>query len=314
MRYFTTDAFPSRARVTSWRDHVNLLYPTIDLVTAEYADFSGRVAWRDFGVTRVSRIESVAQRLVRTDRLARSDHERLLQLNFQLEGQGGLDQDGRSAVTRPGQFIMYDSARSYEMRFAGPFRQLSLELPRSAIESDVEDLAALMACPIDGNCGAGRYLFEFVRSLASDEDPVNLTLALRLQQHACELLVTALTSLNSSAAPRKRGRRRALERVQCYLRERLDEPDLTPVAIAAAQHISLRHLHSIFRAINSTPVKWIQAERLERCRSDLTDPVQGHRSICEIAHRWGFRDAAHFSRVFKRRFGYSPRTCRSLDP
>ena len=311
MNYFTTDAFPSSVRSLSWQDHVNCLYPTIDLLGTSRENFSGRIAWRDVGVARISRIESTAQRLVRTDRHARIDHERLLQLNFQVQGEGAVAQDGRSAVTRPGQFVIYDSARPYEMRFTDSFEQISLELPRRAIAAEIHDLDAMMACPIDGKSGAGRFLFEFVRALAGAEDPVDRALAPRLQRHVCELLVTALTSLNQPTAVGSTGRRRSLESVKRYVRERLDDPDLSPLSIAINQHMSLRHLHALFRADSNSPARWILTERLERCRADLEDAAQRHRSICEIAHRWGVRDAAHFRRVFRRQFGKTPRECRS---
>ena len=310
MDYFTTDAFPSRARALSWQDHVNRLYPTIDLLAHPRDEFSGRIAWRDIGMARISRIESVAQRLVRTDRHVRIDQERLLQLNFQMDGEGSVDQEGRSAVTRPGQFVIYDSARPYELRFGGPFRQLSLELPRAAIAGDLGDLTGLMARPIDGRSGSGRFLFEFVRLLGADDDPTDPPLTLRLQRHLRELLVTALVGLTPPNM-RRGDRRHSLGRIKRYLRERLDDPDLTPASIAAAHHMSLRYLHTLFRAESLSPVRWIQMERLEQCRADLADPAQRHRSICDIAHRWGFLDAAHFSRAFRRQFGHAPRECRS---
>ena len=33
-------------------------------------------------------------------------------------------------------------------------------------------------------------------------------------------------------------------------------------------------------------------------------------SITDIAYRWGFSDAAHFARMFRERFGMSPRRYR----
>ena len=314
MHYFTTDAFTHHARVNSWRDQVNYLYPTTELITETRPEFWGRIAWRDVGVTRVSRIESVAQRVVRTERQARADHERLLQINLQVEGEGYLEQAGRTVVTRPGQFVLYDSARPYEMRFSGSFRGLSLELPHSAVERYICDLDSLVARPIEGSCGPGRFLFEFVRVLAADEDPADHAQALRLQRHAHELLITAIVSFNGAQSGSSRSRRCSLEQIKRYARDRLDNPDLTPAAIAAAQNISLRYLHAIFHAAGSTPAGWIQAERLESCRAELMDPSQAHRSICEIAHRWCFRDAAHFSRAFRRRFGYAPSACRAASP
>ncbi len=54
----------------------------------------------------------------------------------------------------------------------------------------------------------------------------------------------------------------------------------------------------------------IRRFRLDRCREELEDRRQRARSITEIAFRWGFNDSAHFSRVFKARFGMSPRAVR----
>jgi len=48
----------------------------------------------------------------------------------------------------------------------------------------------------------------------------------------------------------------------------------------------------------------VRRERLARCLEDLRRPTGG--SVTEIAFRWGFRDAAHFARVFKREFDMTP--------
>src|SRR5713101_3643488 len=40
-----------------------------------------------------------------------------------------------------------------------------------------------------------------------------------------------------------------------------------------------------------------------RCREDLSDHQVSHRGVAEVAIRWGFRSAAHFTRVFHARYG-----------
>ena len=52
--------------------------------------------------------------------------------------------------------------------------------------------------------------------------------------------------------------------------------------------------------------RYINERRLQRCRRALEDSRQDHRSIGEIAFKWGFSDLSHFSRRFKTRFGMSP--------
>jgi transcriptional regulator GlxA family with amidase domain len=77
--------------------------------------------------------------------------------------------------------------------------------------------------------------------------------------------------------------------------------------IAAAHHISTRQLHRLFRTHGVTVAAWIRACRLECCRHDLADAAQRSRSVREVAVRWGFTDAAQFSRAFTATYGIGPR-------
>lgn len=95
-----------------------------------------------------------------------------------------------------------------------------------------------------------------------------------------------------------------------YIDERLGDPELDPAGIAAANFISLRHLHGLFQEHGETVASWIRSRRLERCRRDLADPLLRHRTTTEIAFRWGFTDPSHFSRPFRTTFAMSPSECR----
>jgi acetamidase/formamidase len=54
----------------------------------------------------------------------------------------------------------------------------------------------------------------------------------------------------------------------------------------------------------------LRERRLARAHADLESPLEAQRSISEIAYRYGFSDSAHFSRVFRQRFGLAPRDFR----
>ncbi|MFE2282429.1 helix-turn-helix transcriptional regulator [Streptomyces sp. NPDC059454] len=86
----------------------------------------------------------------------------------------------------------------------------------------------------------------------------------------------------------------------------LSDPDLSPAAIAAHHHISVRLLHALFEQETETVGATIRRRRLERTRTDLADPRLRHRTIGEIALRWGFRHPADFSRTFRRAYGIPP--------
>ena len=66
----------------------------------------------------------------------------------------------------------------------------------------------------------------------------------------------------------------------------------------------------MFHAADTTVSGWIRSRRLEHCRRDLRDPILLPRSVGVIAARWGFIDAAHFSRIFRTAFGEPPSSYR----
>ncbi len=86
--------------------------------------------------------------------------------------------------------------------------------------------------------------------------------------------------------------------------------------MAAALHLSVRTLHKLFADEPETVARRITRRRLERAAADLADPRLVGRTVTWIAFSWGFRDAAHFSRAFRQRFGRSPveHRARALSP
>jgi AraC-like DNA-binding protein len=101
-----------------------------------------------------------------------------------------------------------------------------------------------------------------------------------------------------------------MAQIHAFIRANLGDPDLTPGAIAAAHHISLRYLNKLFQAEGRTVAGWIRERRLERCRRDLAEPRLDDRTIKAIAARWGFTNSAHFSQAFRSAYGLSPREFR----
>jgi AraC-like DNA-binding protein len=92
--------------------------------------------------------------------------------------------------------------------------------------------------------------------------------------------------------------------IRRYVRTHLQDTTLGPTAIARAYSMSVRALHALFEDADESVAGLVRRERLARCIEDLQQPNGG--SVTEIAFRWGFSDAAHFSRLFKRAFGVTP--------
>ena len=105
----------------------------------------------------------------------------------------------------------------------------------------------------------------------------------------------------------------AVRRVQ-RARELLEAPRDEPISIddlARAVGWSGDHLRRMFRAVlNASPLEIQTAARVRRAQELLR---YGGFSIGAIAQRCGFDDASHFTRVFKKSVGHTPREWLALN-
>jgi AraC-like DNA-binding protein len=136
----------------------------------------------------------------------------------------------------------------------------------------------------------------------------------RLVHSLLDLVTTMFASELGTHYATADPRHNLMMRIKQHIDSHLSDCDLTPSDIASALFISTRHLHNLFHEEGDTVSSYIRAERLDRCRNDLADHLSADYTVAAIAARWGFPDAAHFSRIFKSRFGYSPSELRSARP
>jgi AraC family transcriptional regulator, positive regulator of tynA and feaB len=115
-------------------------------------------------------------------------------------------------------------------------------------------------------------------------------------------------SLESSVAVTSRDNE-LLARLSMWMRENITDPRVTPEVLAAEFRISRRRLYRLFEALATTPAAWIWETRLAAAHDRLAG---GTASVTDVAFAVGFKDLGHFSRAFRRRFGYSPREVKSV--
>lgn len=77
---------------------------------------------------------------------------------------------------------------------------------------------------------------------------------------------------------------------------------------AATLGISPEYMTRLFTdGVGLSPLKFFNKRRLNYARREV---LHNYLSITQIAHRFGFSDAAHFSNSFKEHFGLTPSECR----
>jgi AraC-like DNA-binding protein len=223
-----------------------------------------------------------------------------------------VDQGDRQAHLRAGEFAVYDTRRPYEVACGvdgeQPMQMMTFMFPPSMMPLPRNRLSGLTATRFPATAGLGDLTSQFLLQLARNIDHYSPADAARLSAAALEVLATRLAhelDVDDWGTPESR-RHTLLTTVQAFIHQHLGDPDLSPAAIAAAHHVSLRSLHQLFHDEGLTVSGWIRRRRLEGCRRDLSDPALAARPVAAIASRWGFASAADFSRVFRAVHGLPP--------
>ena len=97
-----------------------------------------------------------------------------------------------------------------------------------------------------------------------------------------------------------------------YINQHFANPDLNAPMVADACGISLRYLCHILRKSCLSFSQLVWDRRLGTAQDWLREEKMRHHAISEIGYLAGFKSSAHFSRMFKARYGIGPRDYRAL--
>jgi len=254
----------------------------------------------------VSEVRATGHSVHRTPELIARGDAPHFKVSLMLQGSGLLIQDGREAVLSPGDLAVYDTSRPYSLVFDDDFRTMVVMFPRHLITLPPDMMGQLTAVRVPGTDGLASVVTPYLTRLADNLDQFHGTTGARLAHSALDLVATVFSHELGLDGPTTDPHRALMQRIRTHIDRNLASTDLSPASIAAAHYISTRHLHGLFQEQGTTVSTWIRTRRLEQCRRDLTDPVLADRPVAAIAARWGFVDAAHFSRAFKSAFAVAP--------
>lgn len=283
---------------------------TIAPIDVSVSDTEGFAAsWRSQSVGRLRFLHLIApaQRVVhRGTSLGAGSARPSIQLVYARRG-SLLTGVGRGRfLVQPGEFVLLDNTRFYEMEMDSPHEAVDLMIPRSWIERWLPDPDAMLARPIAARSGWGAPLGSLIETMAEDIDASPLPRPLLAEQIGALL---ALAAGISEATP-SRHRGHLTQRVLRRIERDFADPDLTSDLVARELGISKRYLQVLLAGSGTSFVKEVAAARLDRAQEMLADPRAKALQVAEVAFRCGFLDAGYFARQFRRRVGVTPREWR----
>ncbi len=239
----------------------------------------------------------------RAKRQIASSHEPYFSLQLLLEGSEEISHAGTDTILKPGSLFLTDSEQPMDFRVKEEMEVVSLRIPKRLIRPYQTHTLPATHC-VFGSSGVGSIMSKFLLSL--NEEIPNLN---RLEQNYLETSAVSLllaTFFRPAGVKKVKSYSGTLDRIKLQIVGSLTDPELTPSKAADQAGISLRHLHNLFAQNGETFGRYVQKKRVDRAVEELrTGQFDG--TITECAFKWGFSSSSHFSRVFKKLHGCSPR-------
>lgn len=222
-----------------------------------------------------------------------------------------LDRDQRLG---PGQPVLLRHDAVGEIIGNNPCTYIALVLPASVVRNTrlVQDRLLAERWPHD--LPAMRLLRSYVSLLASYGEFKQSELTAAAAHHLVDLvrIVAGEVANRPEETDGAAISSSRLDVALAFLKERFRDPNLSVASAAAAQNISPRYLHKILERGHVSFTDCVNTLRLDAAHATLVE--RNDLPIATVALETGFSDVAHFNRLFKRRFGMTPRSVRGPRP
>jgi len=310
--YYSTQTVPEADRLQFWNELVRKTYVNLEVKPRSREPFFGSIEVEPLGYTELSIVDS-CQQLVRRKFLNTSSNENdLYMLILQARSCGVLKQDHREVRLTPGHWALIDSTRPYEIFGSGHFRHLVMSIPKSYLSKWQRNAKNITAIDLLSTLPLGIVVSEHLKLLFKNLNEVYAEERLLIGESVLNLvsgaLMNALTNNNDQVYLSEGNR---VEVIKSYIHRHIWDPELSVNSIALALNVSKRYIHKLFEGQGIGVSEYVRNIRLENCHRELQNAAADHRSITDIALKWGFNSLSHFSTLFKKRFGRGPRDVRN---
>jgi hypothetical protein len=155
---------PVRSRADYWHHVIEQTLGGLDVRVPSDPGFRDTLRIGSAGAVRVAELSSATEgRASRTPRhIGRSDLE-LCKIDVVASGRAVVDQDGRQAALRPGDFTLVDLSRPARWSMSS-MRVVAVVFPRSLLPLSADELRQLTAARFPGDRGPGALVSSLARA------------------------------------------------------------------------------------------------------------------------------------------------------
>ena len=309
-RPFTSESYAQADRPEAWRDVLS----TVGLKPASanaFYDGHATASHRNAAGFALSRISAGSQGI---SPLPHSGDALPIAL-LPMEDGVALRQGSVHRIVSVGNLLLLPRSGDCSVIFQRDMRAIVLSATSEALHGRITGKLRFDEARVVGPGGLGDVFARMLDATARSLEALTEVEWTAVAQSLAELLLTLSHQFSGRTSDTNKTATQAaiLHRICQTIERRLDDPELAPARVAQAEGISERYLQKLFEGVGDNFTRYVRERRLQRAWADLSNPAEAHRSISEIAYRYGFGDSAHFSRTFRHRFGLSPREFRQQE-
>lgn len=286
-----------------WRSALHHRLVSLDLRVTDETAPPGAFHERDLGDLRLTEWQCPPVEAVRPGRMAQEDDDTLILMTAQA-GEMGVVLSDRTEHLRPGAVMLMRSRVSGRISVPGWLTKRSVRIPMPAltpfeISNRVPDVLTIEAA----DSSLTWLLLDFLSGIDRQHKLLDATAA-EATRNALLSLVAGIIRTSQASATRAGDFLPMLrQQMEKWIAEHLTDGVVRVHDLAAAYNVAPRTVHRAFAATGDTLGSVVRAHRISAVRNDL---VHSTLSIAAIAYRWGFCDASHLGREFRRAMSMSP--------
>lgn len=234
-----------------------------------------------------------------------------LWLALPIEGVFLLDDGAEVVDLGLGDILYGPTGRDSTLKLPDQFVMLYIRIPQTMLYPRLLNLQIMPLGTLSGRVAVNRIFSGLLRSIVDDLDELSDEDVRPVEVAISEFAISGLAESAAMSCFDVAGASN-FHRISQAIEIQLGDGDLTLHHIADQQRVSARYIQKLFQQAGISFSHYLRRRRLEHCHADLSSSAHRHLSISEICFRWGFNDAAHFSRSFGAEYGMTPRAFRQL--
>jgi AraC-like DNA-binding protein len=212
----------------------------------------------------------------------------------------------QSAVVRPGQILVKDFTQAATAWWLKSSRSLNLHLPRLTVEAAVGDKVKYLHGTVLSFEGLAPMLETQLLALGNIAPRLKSPMRAAALDATVDLAVSVLRCELGAHLEDEANYAGLFAAAQVFIKRHLASHRLSPALIARQLGCSRAHLYRVFSWRGETVAHYVRELRLRHARDLLARDTRANTRIADLAYRCGFNDPAHFTHLFRQRFGVTP--------